>query len=60
MWMRCRHPDKVLCILWLGSSIGNLEPAEALQFFRDMLRIGGKQTQVHMNGMAWHACTPLL
>ena len=40
----------MLCILWLGSSIGNLEPEEALQFFRDMLRIGGKQTQVR----PWH------
>ena len=60
LWVRRRHPDKVLCILWLGSSIGNLEPTEALQFFRDMLRIGGRQTQVRMHGTPWRACTPVL
>ena len=42
-------------MLWLGSSIGNLEPEEALQFFRDILRIGGSQTQV---GLA--PCQPWL
>ena len=50
----CRHPDQVLCVLWLGSSIGNLEPDEALQFFRDILRIGGSQTQVRQR-RACHA-----
>ena len=41
-----RHPDKVLCVLWLGSSVGNLTPADTLAFFQDMLRIGGPLTEV--------------
>lgn len=42
----CRHPDKVLCVLWLGSSVGNLDDAEALSFFQDVLKISGARTQV--------------
>ena len=41
-----RHPGQVLCVLWLGSSVGNLDPAESSAFFKDILRIGGASTQV--------------
>ena len=44
--MADRHPDEVLCVLWLGSSVGNLTPADTLAFFQDMLRIGGPLTEV--------------
>ena len=56
----CRHPGKVLCLLWLGSSVGNLDPAEASAFFKDVLRIGGASTQVcylmHIMTMDQDAC----
>ena len=42
----CRHPEETLCILWLGSSVGNLDPTETLQFFKDLLKIGGPKTEV--------------
>ena len=41
-----RHPGKVLCVLWLGSSVGNLAPPDALEFFKSVLQIGGADTQV--------------
>ena len=46
LWLVDRHPEETLCILWLGSSVGNLDPTETLQFFKDLLRIGGPKTQV--------------
>ena len=44
----CRRlfPDQQLVVLWLGSSIGNLSPAEAVQFFRDMTASAGTNIQV--------------
>ena len=32
LWMY-RHPQAMLCVLWLGSSVGNLKPQEAVGFF---------------------------
>jgi hypothetical protein len=46
VYVLCRHPEETLCILWLGSSVGNLEPKETLQFFKDMLEVGGPKTEV--------------
>lgn len=44
----CRRlfPNQQLVVLWLGSSIGNLSPAEAVQFFRDMTASAGTNIQV--------------
>lgn len=42
----CRHPSAMLCVLWLGSSVGNLKPDEAVGFFRAMQSSGGDNTQV--------------
>lgn len=42
----CRHPDSMLCILWLGSSVGNLQPDEAVHFFRAAQAAAGHKTQV--------------
>ena len=44
----CRRlfPNQQLVVLWLGSSIGNLSSAEAVQFFRDMTASAGTNIQV--------------
>jgi uncharacterized SAM-dependent methyltransferase len=44
----CRRlfPNQQLVVLWLGSSIGNLSPTEAVQFFRDMTASAGTNIQV--------------
>lgn len=44
----CRRlfPNQQLVVLWLGSSIGNLSPAEAVQFFQDMTASAGTNIQV--------------
>lgn len=43
---RRRFPNEQLVVLWLGSSVGNLKPAEAVQFFRDMTAGAGSNIQV--------------
>ena len=42
----CRHPEAMLCVLWLGSSVGNLKPHEAVSFFQSVLESAGHLTQV--------------
>lgn len=44
--MICRHPDEVLCVLWLGSSAGNMTPEDSLAFFKEILQISGPDTEV--------------
>lgn len=56
---RSRHPGQVLCILWLGSSVGNLDPSEASDFFKDVLAIGGASTQVLLCTDLWKDATVL-
>lgn len=36
----------MLCVLWLGSSVGNLKPHEAVGFFKSVLQSAGPKTQV--------------
>ena len=36
----------MLCVLWLGSSVGNLKPHEAVGFFQSMQTSAGSNTQV--------------
>lgn len=36
----------MLCVLWLGSSVGNLKPHEAVGFFQSMQSSAGVNTQV--------------
>jgi dimethylhistidine N-methyltransferase len=51
--VRRMHPDAVLCILWLGSSAGNLDPSETVAFFQDMLAVGGPKTEVLLCTDLW-------
>ena len=38
----------MLCVLWLGSSVGNLKPHEAVGFFQSVQESSGPNTQVSM------------
>ena len=42
----CRHPVAMLCVLWLGSSVGNLKPEEAVDFFQSVQQSAGPNVQV--------------
>lgn len=52
---RRRFPNEQLVVLWLGSSVGNLKPPEAVQFFRDMTAGGGDHIQVWQHLAEWSA-----
>ncbi len=41
----------MLCVLWLGSSVGNLKPHEAVGFFQSVQESSGPNTQVSMQPM---------
>lgn len=43
---RRRFPGQRLTVLWLGSSVGNLAPEDAVQFFRTMTAGAGSDLQV--------------
>ena len=36
----------MLCVLWLGSSVGNLKPEEAVGFFKSVQESAGPNVQV--------------
>ena len=40
------HPDEMLCIAWLGSSVGNLTNENTVQFFKDIISIVGSTCQL--------------
>lgn len=44
----------MLCVLWLGSSVGNLKPHEAVGFFQSMQMSAGANTQVLYSGYLLH------
>lgn len=41
-------PDDQLVVLWLGSSVGNLAPLDAVHFFRNMCAGAGANIQVQL------------
>lgn len=50
----------MLCVLWLGSSVGNLKPHEAVGFFQSVQQSSGPNTQVSMQPtiiVQTHDCT---
>lgn len=51
--VRRRFPAQTLVLLWLGSSVGNLEDPEARAFFRGVLRITGQRTRVLLATDLW-------
>ncbi|DBA68320.1 TPA: hypothetical protein ACH3X2_013633 [Trebouxia sp. C0005] len=50
---RARHPTAMLCVLWLGSSVGNLKPHEAVGFFQSVQQSSGPNTQIFLCTDLW-------
>lgn len=46
--VRAMHPTANLCIMWLGSSVGNFNDAGAIQFFRDISTAVGTRCQIFL------------
>lgn len=46
--VRAMHPDENLCIMWLGSSVGNFTDEGAIQFFRDIYSAVGTRCQIFL------------
>ena len=40
------HTDEILCIAWLGSSVGSLTIENTFQFFNDIISIVGSTCQL--------------
>ena len=53
-----RHPTAMLCVLWLGSSVGNLKPHEAVGFFQNMQQSAGANIQVPLSSVHKSATCP--
>jgi Histidine-specific methyltransferase, SAM-dependent len=53
--IECRRlfPHQPLCILWLGSSVGNLAPEEAVHFLRSMLEVLGPESRLFLCADLW-------
>eukprot|EP00850_Spirogloea_muscicola_P023678 SM000377S13799 [mRNA] locus=s377:32580:36264:+ [translate_table: standard] len=51
--VRALFPMDTLCILWLGSSVGNLAANEAIEFFKDAHAAGGSNMQVLLCADMW-------
>ncbi|KAJ7111124.1 hypothetical protein O6H91_Y569900 [Diphasiastrum complanatum] len=46
-------PENMLCILWLGSSIGNLSQTEAISFLKDVTSAVGYRCQLFLCTDMW-------
>ncbi|KAG0553605.1 hypothetical protein KC19_12G024700 [Ceratodon purpureus] len=51
--VRAMHPDENLCIMWLGSSVGNFTDEGAIQFFRDIHSAVGTRCQIFLCADMW-------
>lgn len=51
--VRAMHPTANLCIMWLGSSVGNFNDAGAIQFFRDISSAVGTRCQIFLCADMW-------
>ncbi|EFJ28475.1 hypothetical protein SELMODRAFT_441187 [Selaginella moellendorffii] len=51
--VRKKYPDRLICILWLGSSIGNLSQSESGDFVGRMLKIVGFRCQFFLCVDLW-------
>jgi dimethylhistidine N-methyltransferase len=50
---RARHPDAPLVVLWLGSSVGNFEPADAAAFLADLRAAAGPRAALLLATDLW-------
>lgn len=46
--VRAMYPAANLCIMWLGSSVGNFTDEGAIQFFRDIFAAVGTRCQIFL------------
>jgi hypothetical protein len=51
--VRGHYPHENVCILWLGSSVGNLSASAAVQFFRDAVAAVGTHCQILLCAGKW-------
>ncbi|KAL4447235.1 hypothetical protein ABPG77_007268 [Micractinium sp. CCAP 211/92] len=51
--VRQRHPDAFLTVLWLGSSVGNFSPAEAVPFLTELRDAAGEHSQLLLGADRW-------
>jgi len=51
--VRAMHPNANLCIMWLGSSVGNFSDEGAVQFFRDVSTAVGTRCQIFLCADMW-------
>ncbi|CAI5463414.1 unnamed protein product [Closterium sp. Yama58-4] len=51
--VRRQHPDATLCVLWLGSSVGNIPDEDIVEFFTTLHRIGGSNMQLLLCTDLW-------
>ena len=52
-WVRQRHPDATLCLLWLGSSVGNFSHGEAVELLTAVQRAVGGNMQLLLCTDLW-------
>lgn len=46
--VRAMHPGANMCIMWLGSSVGNFTDEGAIRFFRDISIAVGTRCQIFL------------
>jgi uncharacterized SAM-dependent methyltransferase len=51
--VREHYPHENVCILWLGSSVGNLSASAAVQFFCDAVAAVGTHCQILLCAGKW-------
>jgi L-histidine N-alpha-methyltransferase len=51
--VRCRHPDATLCLLWLGSSVGNFPQETAAAFLHKLAAAAGGRMQLLLCTDLW-------
>ncbi|RMZ53543.1 hypothetical protein APUTEX25_003365, partial [Auxenochlorella protothecoides] len=51
--VRSANPDATLCLLWLGSSIGNFGEGEASEFLAGLVAAAGGDTRVILGADGW-------
>jgi uncharacterized SAM-dependent methyltransferase len=47
------YPDLELCVLWLGSSVGNFAEADAAAFLKKLVSVAGKDMQLWLCTDMW-------
>ncbi|CAM6124876.1 unnamed protein product [Calypogeia fissa] len=57
--VRKKYPNDSLCLLWLGSSVGNLRADEAISFFKDVLSAVDYRCRIFVAADMWKKAATL-